>query len=100
MGKGRGHRNVAQATAALPRRGCRPRRRSGKSIAAIEGKILLLAAELRFRVRALRLPLQIAAAWQSLGVSASRRYKPQSLSRTLAKTARNISCVSTPVLVL
>jgi hypothetical protein len=100
MRQHRGRGNFGKATAAIPRRGCRLRRRSGKSIAATGGKIPFLAATLRVGVRAQRLPLQIAAAWRSFGLSASRRYKPQSLSRTLANTARNISCVSTPVFVL
>jgi hypothetical protein len=79
---------------------CRLLRRSGKLIAEAGGKSPFRAAAFMFKVRAQRLPLQIAAAWRSLGPSATRRYNPQSLSRTLAKTARNISCVSTPVLVL
>ncbi len=100
MRKHRGRRNFDQATAAIARRGYRLRCQSGKSIAATGGKSPFLATTFRFGVRVQRLPLQIAGAWRSLGPSASRRYKPQSLSRTLAKTARNISCVSTPVLVL
>jgi hypothetical protein len=44
MRKHRGRCDFGKAKAAIPRRGCRLRGRSGKSIAAIGGKIPFLAA--------------------------------------------------------
>jgi hypothetical protein len=99
MRKHRGHRNFGQATAAVRAAGAglgaTPENRSPRSGQDFCSLLLSSGSESAFKGCLYKSP--------PLGEVSAFRFaeiKPQSLSRTLAKTARNISCVNTPVLVL